>query len=193
MDQARQFAGTAELPCWLVNVLIHGLVQAATCWHGSSAGCILAASKMLHIERPFMQCSLLLLVNPIEWSQLHLGVCLVSCAGNRLRALAYHGAAVRDCADLYTWGLLVSFVCMNHTASSLHCKRVPAIHFLPRPERLPHNLLLLHGCMIAHALQSSLCASYHQHADFVMCSCSYYYLKSYAEGSGVIHLAAGIV
>ena len=32
-----------------------------------------------------------------------------------------------------------------------------------------------------------------RHLQLALLSCSYFYIKSYAEGSGVIHLAAGIV
>lgn len=77
---------------------------------------------------------------------------------------------------------------------------------------------LIAACMLPHMLAAVLLPGLCSNRDMMLCSdgaacsqgmsdlleascamvraccwCSYFYIKSYAEGSGVIHLAAGIV
>ena len=92
-------------------------------------------------------------------------------AGDRVGAVADHGAAVRGCADLHPGGFLVRRGRERDTSGR---------GWLMDGWRNARSFPLLAR---AHARAHPLPSLSH----------SFYYLKSYVEGTGVVHLAAGIV
>ena len=121
--------------------------------------------------------------------------CWHCCAGPRFRHLAYHGAAVRDCADLHPGGLLV-----GSRPQAAQCLHNHQHRHLFNGHASGHDAcdhFVEYDCPMTPDWSTGLITrsttSLSAYLQLALLFCSYFYVKSYAEGSGVIHLAAGIV